>query len=239
MSGCTVCTHPQFDAITEALSQGVSLRTIEETHGVSRSALSRHQGHHEDGGAPPPDALDPAEASQPPAAPALATPSKHRLHNCEVCFLPNVDAVEAMVDQGGPPEAIALEHGVSRAAIAFHLAHQAGQATAIARYAREQARTLAAETPPPTSPAPLDWEELMHLAVQLHQQIEYAASAPAMVFALRNIGKLLPQLVAAMAQAGGQACPVPPGLLRPHFRPGDLPPHEQWQMRGHDEASSL
>jgi hypothetical protein len=82
----------------------------------------------------------------------------------------------------------------------------------------------------------------MHLAVQLHRQIEYGASSQAVVFSLRNVGKLLPQLIAAMAQACGQACPVPPGLLLPRFRPGtDLPPHDDWdwQARGRDEASSL
>jgi hypothetical protein len=169
-----------------------------------------------------------------------------RLRTCVICLLPDTAflAIETALAREGPTPSVAEAHGVGLSDLSYHVTHRQSEALSRERYAREQARTAqaaaVAEAAPPASPAPLPWEELMHLSVQLHQQIQYGNSPAALVFAMRNVGKLLPRLVEAMAQACGQACPVPPGLLLPHFRPGiDLPLSEDWQMRGRDEASSL
>ena len=43
---CTVCTHPERAAIDRALVQGAALRTIADQHGVSKTALIRHEDRH-------------------------------------------------------------------------------------------------------------------------------------------------------------------------------------------------
>jgi hypothetical protein len=45
MRTCTVCQHPQLNAITGDLAARVPLRTIEGRYSVSRSALDRHVQH--------------------------------------------------------------------------------------------------------------------------------------------------------------------------------------------------
>lgn len=45
MRTCTVCQHPQLNAITGDLVARVPLRTIEARYSVSRSALDRHVQH--------------------------------------------------------------------------------------------------------------------------------------------------------------------------------------------------
>jgi hypothetical protein len=237
---CSVCVHEEVTSINEALRHGgASLRLLEERYGPSRSALSRHLSHLDGGVSPPHDAPPAAVA----AVPLEPLPSVTRLRTCDICMLPDASfmAIETALAREGPTPSVAEEHGVGLSALAHHVTHRQSEALSRERYEREQARAQAAaamEAPPPASPA-LAWDELMHLSVQLHRQIEYGNNSAALVFAMRNVGKLLPQLVAAMAQACGQACPVPPGLLLPTFRPGDLPPHADWQMRGRDEASNL
>ena len=44
---CTICSHDDRAAIEADLAAGGTLREIEERHGVSRSALSRHRRHNE------------------------------------------------------------------------------------------------------------------------------------------------------------------------------------------------
>ena len=80
-SACRVCTRPELQRINEALSQGVSLRALEEQFHVSRSALSRHQqGHREGCETPPSD-----------AAPVTLEPPRSvtRVRTCVVCMLPD------------------------------------------------------------------------------------------------------------------------------------------------------
>jgi hypothetical protein len=43
---CTVCEHPEADAINEAIAQGTVLRTIAARFDVTPSALSRHRNAH-------------------------------------------------------------------------------------------------------------------------------------------------------------------------------------------------
>jgi hypothetical protein len=45
MSECSVCDHPEHDAINAALDAGESLRDVEGRYGVPRSTLGRHQQH--------------------------------------------------------------------------------------------------------------------------------------------------------------------------------------------------
>lgn len=45
MKTCTVCQHPQLNAITGELVARVPLRTIERKYGLSKSALDRHVQH--------------------------------------------------------------------------------------------------------------------------------------------------------------------------------------------------
>jgi len=42
---CTVCNHPSRPEIDRALIDGVPLRTLAATHGLSASALCRHTRH--------------------------------------------------------------------------------------------------------------------------------------------------------------------------------------------------
>ena len=42
---CTVCNHPSRPEIDQALIDGVPLRTLAATHGLSVSALCRHTKH--------------------------------------------------------------------------------------------------------------------------------------------------------------------------------------------------
>lgn len=42
---CTICEHPQRDALEAALAGGSSYREVAARSNVSRSALSRHAGH--------------------------------------------------------------------------------------------------------------------------------------------------------------------------------------------------
>ncbi|PIU54204.1 MAG: hypothetical protein COS90_02040 [Deltaproteobacteria bacterium CG07_land_8_20_14_0_80_60_11] len=42
---CTVCNHPSCPEIDRALIDGVPLRTLAATHGLSASALCRHTRH--------------------------------------------------------------------------------------------------------------------------------------------------------------------------------------------------
>ncbi len=42
---CTVCNHPSRPEIDRALIDGVPLRTLATTHGLSASALCRHTRH--------------------------------------------------------------------------------------------------------------------------------------------------------------------------------------------------
>lgn len=44
-SRCTICRHPERQRIDQALATGVSLRTIAQQEGVSKSGLGRHRGH--------------------------------------------------------------------------------------------------------------------------------------------------------------------------------------------------
>lgn len=39
---CSICAHPEVEAIAAALSRGDSLRTIEGAYGVNKSSVSRH-----------------------------------------------------------------------------------------------------------------------------------------------------------------------------------------------------
>jgi len=39
---CSVCTHPEVQAITAAMERGDSYRTIEAAYGVNKSSVSRH-----------------------------------------------------------------------------------------------------------------------------------------------------------------------------------------------------
>ena len=45
MAKCSICTHPEVEAITNALAAGISLRRLEAMYDVTRSSLSRHQAH--------------------------------------------------------------------------------------------------------------------------------------------------------------------------------------------------
>src|SRR2546426_1044161 len=131
MSGCTVCTHPQFDAITAALSQGVSLRTIEETHGVSRSALSRHtQEYPDDRVAPDPNA---------PVVEAGPLPTT-RLRTCPICQLPDevFERLEAAFGTSAPSQSLALEYGVGMSDMTYHAQHRQSEALSRQRYEAEQ-----------------------------------------------------------------------------------------------------
>jgi hypothetical protein len=42
---CSVCQHPEREAIDKALTEGVSLRDIATQYGPSKSSLSRHKAH--------------------------------------------------------------------------------------------------------------------------------------------------------------------------------------------------
>ncbi len=42
---CTICTHPELEAISNAIIAGASLRTLAAQYGLSVSALSRHTKH--------------------------------------------------------------------------------------------------------------------------------------------------------------------------------------------------
>ena len=44
-SRCTICRHPQRQRIDQALAAGVSLRTLAQQEGVSKSVLGRHRAH--------------------------------------------------------------------------------------------------------------------------------------------------------------------------------------------------
>lgn len=39
---CSICAHPEVQAITAAVQRGDSLRTIEGAYGVNKSSVSRH-----------------------------------------------------------------------------------------------------------------------------------------------------------------------------------------------------
>jgi|GEM_PF-6108141 len=43
---CTVCHHPQRQEIDRGLAAGVSVKVLALRHGLSRSALARHQRNH-------------------------------------------------------------------------------------------------------------------------------------------------------------------------------------------------
>ncbi len=43
---CTLCTHPDRDAIDEALVGGVAFPALVAKHRVSKDSLSRHKGNH-------------------------------------------------------------------------------------------------------------------------------------------------------------------------------------------------
>jgi hypothetical protein len=43
---CTICTHPEHDAIDRALVDGASLRDIAGQYGVSKNAVDRHKAEH-------------------------------------------------------------------------------------------------------------------------------------------------------------------------------------------------
>ncbi len=43
---CTTCTHPEREAIDEALTQGLSMRRIAFRHGMSPNAIKRHRDRH-------------------------------------------------------------------------------------------------------------------------------------------------------------------------------------------------
>jgi hypothetical protein len=45
MAGCSVCTHPERDAIERALLDGETLRSIGDRFGLSKDAVSRHKPH--------------------------------------------------------------------------------------------------------------------------------------------------------------------------------------------------
>ncbi len=42
---CTICTHPELEAISNAIIAGASLRDLAAQYGLSVSALSRHTKH--------------------------------------------------------------------------------------------------------------------------------------------------------------------------------------------------
>ncbi|MFA5064955.1 MAG: helix-turn-helix domain-containing protein [Dehalococcoidia bacterium] len=44
---CSVCQHPEKEAIDKAIKEGVSLRDIADKYGPSKSTLSRHKAHME------------------------------------------------------------------------------------------------------------------------------------------------------------------------------------------------
>lgn len=43
---CTVCSHPEREAIDRALAEGVAFPALVAEHGVSKDALSRHKTRH-------------------------------------------------------------------------------------------------------------------------------------------------------------------------------------------------
>lgn len=43
---CTICTHPDADAINAALDDGTSIAEIARTFGVQRPSINRHRGTH-------------------------------------------------------------------------------------------------------------------------------------------------------------------------------------------------
>ena len=47
-SRCTICRHPERQRIDQALASGVSLRTLAQQEGVSKSVLGRHRDHRGD-----------------------------------------------------------------------------------------------------------------------------------------------------------------------------------------------
>jgi hypothetical protein len=44
---CSICIHDACETIDQALADGLSYRSIADVHGVSKSALLRHQQHQE------------------------------------------------------------------------------------------------------------------------------------------------------------------------------------------------
>jgi hypothetical protein len=242
--GCSVCHAPELERIDEALRQGVSLRSLEGTYHVSRSALSRHLSHLEGGVSPPPD--EPAPAAAATAGPLPRVPT--RVRNCEVCQLPEaaLAAIETALAASGPTTDLPLTAGLPLAAFVFHRDHRAREAEANARYDWEQDRLHAdgpSDLPPPLVPAgsvppALDWHGLMAQAALLHAQAQYASSLPTMLPCLRNLTALLPYVLEAIAAQAGVVCPVPPGHLPPKFPPPGqgMPARPDWMLVGRDEA---
>jgi transposase-like protein len=54
---CTICSHPQREAINQALAEGDSFRDVAARYAVSKTAVHRHwQAHIADAPASPPAA---------------------------------------------------------------------------------------------------------------------------------------------------------------------------------------
>ena len=62
---CSICEHPQYAAIQEALDTGASLRTVEERFGVPHSTVARHKQHRKEASVPEPSPLPPISLSPP------------------------------------------------------------------------------------------------------------------------------------------------------------------------------
>ncbi len=204
MSGCTVCAHPQLAFINAAMEQSVSLRALEESYGLSRSALSRHQAHNESSVSPPHDAPTPAAASQPPAAPVPAATAgplpKTRLRTCPVCQCPDavVERLDEVLSTREPSESLAMEYGLGLNQLLTHAQHRASEAVSRQRYEAEQHHQAPADDPgDPTRrlyPVHREITDLVAAAEQLHQQALRAAGLAPALFVLRAMGALLVKL---------------------------------------------
>lgn len=65
---CTVCSHVKRSTIDQDLADGQSYRAIADSHGVSKSALLRHQQHQESLAVPVPGHV-PGQAAEPCSCP--------------------------------------------------------------------------------------------------------------------------------------------------------------------------
>lgn len=65
---CTICHHPQQDAIAAALANGTPLRRITGMYGVALASLSRHTRRGHGGGTEPAHVAQPIDRRPAPAA---------------------------------------------------------------------------------------------------------------------------------------------------------------------------
>ncbi len=211
-AACSVCNAPQRDVINDALRQGVSLRMLEETYGVSRSSLSRHQAHTDGGDSPPPGEPAPAEASQPLAAPTPAATAgplpKTRLKTCPICMLPDdvFESIEDVLGASEPSQSLALEHGVALSQLVSHVQHRASEVLARQRYEAEQHQAPAYAQDDPTRrlyPVQREIGSLVAEAEKLQQAALRAAGLAPALFVIRDVAGLLVRLAQAVAGEEG------------------------------------